>query len=538
VSRRALAGAIVLAAVLRGLPLAAPLLGVELEEAYPRHAILGVVAGDWKPFALVHGSVLSDVLHASYALWYGAGFVLGAYAERIDMLAAFLRTPLPFLVLARVVMLLASLVGVGVTARLAVRLAGRRAGPAAAVILATSFIHVRESLHVWPDALAATAAVATVLLALVHRDRGTRGTAIALGAAGGLALACKHAALPLALPIGLALWTGGGTTTARVRRVLGASMAALAAYLVVSPHSVLDWPELALQLRIQSLGTFGAVAAAARLSWGDLMRITLGTGPLVLAAVGVVTSARRAPAPTAIAAAFPMAYLALLARANPFARYFAIAAPFVAVFGGAGAAMVAERVAPRRPGLVVLVLVAGASAVPAGRSWQYVRLLGRPDTRVLAGRWLERHVPPGTTVTLPNLVGYANPRLAPDAFILRLEYPTLHQALAARGLGDPARTFRFRYQGMLSNYDAGFVPHDPVVVTAAHPSSVSALSTPAVNETRLRAAGYTVAVRFEGVPEPPPAGLVYDPQEADYAPLVGAGRVPRLGPTLTIWRAP
>jgi hypothetical protein len=31
---------------------------------------------------------------------------------------------------------------------------------------------------------------------------------------------------------------------------------------------------------------------------------------------------------------------------------------------------------------------------------------------------------------------------------------------------------------------------------------------------------------------------VYDPLEADYAPLVGAELVPRLGPTLTIWQAP
>jgi hypothetical protein len=83
-----------------------------------------------------------------------------------------------------------------------------------------------------------------------------------------------------------------------------------------------------------------------------------------------------------------------------------------------------------------------------------------------------------------------------------------------------------------------FEPRDPVVVTAAHPSPMSVLGTPAVHEERLRAAGYRVAARFEGVPDPPPPGLVYDPQDADFVPLTGAERVPQLGPTLTIWTAP
>ena len=36
---------------------------------------------------------------------------------------------------------------------------------------------------------------------------------------------------------------------------------------------------------------------------------------------------------------------------------------------------------------------------------------------------------------------------------------------------------------------------------------------------------------------PLPGTLVYDPLEADYAPLVGAEHVLRPGPTLTIWHA-
>jgi hypothetical protein len=275
-----------------------------------------------------------------------------------------------------------------------------------------------------------------------------------------------------------------------------------------------------------------------RIAFSELLRITLGVGPIALAAVGLVLAIARDARPAVVVAAFPVVYLALLARANPFARYFALAAPFVAALAGAGAAGLAERVAPRRAGLVAAGLVGIAVAVPAYRSWQYVALIRRPDTRILAGRWLDEHVAPGTAVTLPNIVGYANPVVAPDALTLRLSLPLWHQALVAHGLGDPAATFRLTYQGMLSTWNASWAPRDPIVVTASSPSPQPALATPASNDERLRAAGYRVAARFGGVPEPAPPGLVYDPLEADYAPLVGAELVPRLGPTLTIWQAP
>jgi hypothetical protein len=537
VNRGALAAAIAVAAILRGLPLLAPHLGIELQDGYPETAVLAIAARTWKPFSLVHGSVLSELLRALYTLWYGVGLALGRYDARIDLVVDFFRAPFPFIVAARVVVLVVSLAGVWLAARIANRIGGPLAGPVAALVLATCFIHLRESLHVWPDAVAATAAAATVALALVHLDRGTRRTAIVLGVAAGLSLACKPAVFPLALPVALALWWGGEEAVpARVRRLGLASAAALASFAIASPHYLIDWQELWLHVRVQAMGSLAT--SASRLPWWDLLRITLGVGPLVLAAIGLVLGVARAARPAIVVAAFPVVYLALLARANPFARYFAIAAPFVASLAGVGAAGIAERVAPRRAGLVAAGLVVLAVALPAYRSWQYVALIRRPDTRILAGDWLRTHVAAGTAVTLPNIVGYANPVVERDALTLRLAQPKWQEALVLHGLGDPAKTFRLSYQGMLSTWIPDFAPRDPIVVTASHPSPQPALATPAANDERLRAAGYRVAARFDGVPEPTPAGIVYDPLEADYAPILGAERVPRLGPTLTIWQSP
>src|SRR6185312_14271981 len=136
----------------------------------------------------------------------------------------------------------------------------------------------------------------------------------------------------------------------------------------------------------------------------------------------------------------------------------------------------ADRVAPRRAGLATAALVALAAIGPAVASWQHVALLRRPDTRVLAGAWLAEHVPYGTPLTLPNIVPYANPVVPPDRFALKIEWPAFRDALAARGIADPARSWPCHYQGMLSNYNGSFAPQDPIVVTAEHPAASLALS--------------------------------------------------------------
>lgn len=537
-SRVAVPAAILLAAALRLLPLAAPPLGVELDAAYPRHAVRSVVDHDWKPLSPVHGALLPDVLRALTTATYAAGRVTGRWHDRLGLLADFVRDPLPFVMLGRAVLVAFALVAVWLAAVLATRLGGRLAGAGAAVLLATSYVHVRSSFQVWPDGVAATCAIASVLAALRHLERRTLGSALALGASAGVALAGKHALVPLALPVALALvWDGRSAPAARLRHVVAASIVALVTFLALSPYVVIDWRIVRLMMTVQAEGSFAA-GGPARIPWATLVRITLGIGPLVLALVGIVVVIARHGRAGVVAAAFPIAYLAMLARANPYARYFAIAAPFVAAFAGAGAVALAERLAPQRTGLVTAALVALAALGPAYASWQHVALLRRPDTRVLAGAWLAEHVPYGTPITLPNIAPYANPVVPFDAFTLRLEYPTVRDALVARGIADPARSWPCRYQGMLSSYDGAFAPRDPIVVTAEHPAPNRALATPAVNAERLRAAGYTIAARFEGVPEPPPPGVRWDPQDADYAPLTGAALVPHLGPTLTIWRAP
>lgn len=524
---------IVLAVALRGYPLFSPHLGWELQEFYPRNAVIALVQGDWKPWALIHGAGLFDALRAVYTVGFGLGTLLGRFGDRFDVLGAFVQDPMPFVVAGRVVVLAASLVTVLLAAVLAGRLGGRLAAGAAAVVLATCFIHVRETLNVWPDVLTGAAALATILLALDAAGNASLRAAMRVGVAAGVALACKHAVALLAFPVLIAL---AGGYRDMVRRLAVAGLATIVVYFVLCPYTILDWTLLQSQIEFQSAAIYGHRATTIVQPFGELVVRAFGVGPLLLAAIGVVAAAILSPRRTLIAASFPLIYLGSIAIAeNPFARYLSIAAPFVAVFAGVGVDACARRLRPTWSAIGATLLVAVACAGPALDGWHHVRLLRRADTRQLAATWLQANVPAGTAITLPNLAIFPNPVLPPDVGGLGWELAPWKEQLVARGFLTVPPTYEIHHLGFLENHDLTWEPRDPVVVTTSHPAPVGFRTPPAIEE-RLRRAGYTVATRFTAIVEPPPAGVAYDPNEAGYVPLYGAVSIDRPGPNLTVWR--
>jgi hypothetical protein len=540
--RTALIVPVVLAALLRAIPLDDPHLGLELQEKYARVAVVAIARHDWDPsIYLVHGSGMLDALRALFTAWYGAGRLVGAYHDRLDLVGAFLRDPLPFVIAGRVLVLLAAVLTVHLVARLGASLACTAAGAAGALLLAVSFIHVRESTHVWPDVPAAAAVLAAVALALAARQRAGLVPAVVAGGMGGLALAIKHSAFPVLLPVLLGALDGPGRgRRARLLRAGTAALAAVVVYAVLSPHVLLA-PGLTLSLlRAQSNFIFTKPPDDRALSLPALIDLCLGWPTCVLAGIGALFLLRRDPRATLIVALFPLVQLAVVLRGYLlFARYLLLLAPFVALFAGAGTVAVARLLSPRRTGLALVPLLAAVAFAPGRESLAFVRLLTREDTRLLAGAWIEAHVPGGTPLTLPNLVAFPNPVLPPAENALRLRYPPPWvDAFRRQGLGDPARTYPAYYFGAFDTLLRNWTPGTAVVVTASHPVVLNGMNPSPEARTTLAASGARVLARFEGVPEPLPAGIVYDPYEADYAPLRGAAAVPRPGPTITIWELP
>jgi hypothetical protein len=384
--------------------------------------------------------------------------------------------------------------------------------------------------------------LASVAAALRAQREPTRRWLCAAAALAGVALACKHNMVPVALVVLAALATVPAPTwRERAIRFLLAALAAAVGYLLLSPYTLLEAPSVLFLLKWQGQ----MFASGGRgLDLITLVRLGLGTGVSLLAVLGLLVAARSQPAATLAAAAFPIAYVGMLATGSlVYARYLAPLAPFAALFAGIGAAALGA-LAPRRvTALATAVLVVLAAGGPLRASVGYDRVLARADTRRLAGEWIRANVPPGTPLTLQAAHGYMSPVLPPDAVAIRRFYPRHADALLARGLGAPDATYPVRH--LLGVFNQPLVrdpvhwrPDDGWVVLGRHVRLPQAgASDPTPFETALRTAGATPAAQFPSVVGDAQT-VLYDPIDADFTPLAGFAALERPGPALTIWRVP
>jgi hypothetical protein len=502
VGRATIWGPVLVAVALRGYAIWAPYPGPELQEAYVGGAVLAVVRGDWAPPILIHGAALFDLLRGLATLWYAIGYTLSLYGDRVDFLAAYVRHPEPFVVTGRVVVSVLGVAAVYLVGRVGRDRFGVGTGALAALLLATSSIHVRECFNVWPDGPAATAAVAGMATALwALRVPGFCPLALA-GACAGLSIATKHSMAPVAMAVVAAVCLRPDTSTAIARGLVVAGLATVATYLVLSPYTVRHAAELRRNLGIQ-LGAALATGGGAKSSWATLVPVTLGWLPCAAAAAGLVAAIHRDARTAVVMAIFPLAYAAVLVRAGGllYARYFAALAPFVALFAAAGIVALASLVARRHATAVALFLTAIVASPSAWNAVQYVHLRARDDTRRLAGAWILANVPVGTPLAFPDILGHANPVLPPNPATLAREFPTFARTLMARG-GLDGRTYPTQYLA-IAGLPRTTLPTANLVVTATLPIELPGLTVPEVVE-RLQEAGARPVATFESTRLPPP----------------------------------
>jgi hypothetical protein len=284
---------------------------------------------------------------------------------------------------------------------------GRRAGILAAAFVAVSPLHSFHSHYPYRDVPMVLALTLTLAACVTLTRR--PGVLAYVGAAVGAALtiALKPAGLVVVAPLTTALalaWRDRRARWVPVATVAFVLVALVGVSLFQTGHS---WSPLAGGLE---RGTFawrfitrrGPTVIGGTVRATEILAQWLGIPMLVafgLAAVGALW--RRGRADVVLLAFVVPAFFAAAAIPWMDDRFFVYLVPPGAVLLAGGLVAAKDRWAGRPLARVAVVVVAVALlAADLGRSiWQDV-LLSLPDTRALAGRWFEAHVPRSTRVAM------------------------------------------------------------------------------------------------------------------------------------------
>jgi hypothetical protein len=410
---------------------------------------------------------------------------------------------------------------------------GEAAALMAGALFATSFLHVRDSHAVKPDALLTLGVVVALGTLVPLARRATLGQGVVAGVAIGAAMAAKYPALVLLAPA----YVAGvlGSRDAGPRRlvpgaVLVAAIVAAVVFFGTSPWLLLDPAGrsavfgLARNVFPQA---FPAAAAPPRFPtdlaglppprawWGGFayhaefsLRYGMGVLPTILAPVAVVWGLwTRRPLPL-LAAVFAVVYYATNS-VSPMvlARYMTPLVPALAVLEAGLVVAVVARV--RRAGLRLVVLALVTIALVAqslAGAVAHDRLAARTDTRVLAADWIAGHVPPGSRVAMvgTQLWSWGEPVIPPTMSLVRVK-PDAAALDAAH-----------------AQY---VVVHDHVLFSShVDPDALAALA------PRLR-----LLATFDPFVGDRSAA-VFEPLDAYYIPMHGFAAVERPGPRVRVYR--
>ncbi|HPJ72649.1 MAG TPA: phospholipid carrier-dependent glycosyltransferase, partial [bacterium] len=339
-----------------------------------------------------------------FPFWAARGFseLLGSVRGEVPG-SGYYRDPAAYHLCFRFLFALLGAATVALTGALGFRFFDRFTGCAAAAFAAVAFLPVRESHFVLLDVPATLAAVGAFLVLAGVWKRGRGRDYLVAGLSIGLAVSIKYYAVFLLGPL-LAAHASRG----RPRRPLflaGSLAAAGLTFFLLNPFLVLHVPSAWTGIRdgilkSQYLHGFELVpeTASGRGAWHHLvfsLRYGLGLPLELLSLGGVVMAAlslrRSVPARLLLAFAVPFS-LALAFQKSCFMRYTMLLVPFLCLLG----AWALRRLTAR---LGVGAAWAGALAAvlalePLWRDIEFDRFVSsRPDSRLLAGDWMEKNIP-------------------------------------------------------------------------------------------------------------------------------------------------
>jgi hypothetical protein len=430
-------------------------------------------AGDLDPRFFNWPSLYMYLLSGVYGLVYGLRGVVVSFGQ----------DPVSFYLIGRTLTALMGTATIAVLYAVAGGLYGKSVGLLASLFLTVNLLHVRDSHYITTDVPLTFLITVALLFVFRYWRAGHRRDVWAAGLFAGLAASMKYPGGLVALPLLLAHLLRPGSPTGPFRRLwspvlAGAGALAGLGFLIGTPYAALTPVAFVRgvlsELREVHTVQFGNESDLPGFLFHILHSFPEGMGvPLFLLAVGGIGVALwRRGAPEIILLAFPLPYFLFIGNwSSRFERYTLPLLPFLALLGALCLVTIARavragldgrvaRLGGARPGLGLVLAAALLVAPEIVRVVQWHLLLGRPDTRVVAGDWIEREIPSGARIAMEPYSPAI--RLAPA--MVRAERQRLGDDVAAqvarqrfdRYLASPAgREERGYWLYRLNAYDLG-----------------------------------------------------------------------------------
>ena len=365
-----------------------------------------------------------NILFAEYALFYLIGRSLSWFGSLADFEALYRGTPATFLFLARITSAVMGTLNIAVVYWLGKTTRNTLVGIGAASFLAVSFLHVRDSHYGVPDVMMTLLVSSAVLLCIVAQRKHSLPILLGASFAAALAFATKWSALPVVLPLALAIRAHLSTfESARVTKITIVAMVGLAFIfgVTVGFPQVFIKPEIYLaymksEYTSGEAGGFGIWQVDTVPGWVfylQTLHTGMGTIVAILSVVGLIwiivlaVRERNIRYDVIILLVFPITYFLLMGSTRHyFVRYALPLVPFCVVFAAWGIDFLRFLLIRwfRLDGFdwhlraVVGVILVAAILWPLICSLRFDYLLTQKDTRTLAKEWIEENIPSGSKI--------------------------------------------------------------------------------------------------------------------------------------------
>jgi hypothetical protein len=377
--------------------------------------------------------------------------------------------------------LLSALIGtlaVWASIRLTAAVFPRAAALAVGLLVATNFLHSRDSHAIKPDTLLSLAILVTLMLVVPLARKATPRRGLMAGLAAGAAIAAKYPGVMVTPAVYFAALMGSGPISLRRLFPLPGVLAAIGAagfflatnpYVFLSPSSVATWESLARanlpmlfdeskeepaanvhtigpsEAQLEKLLRLGNLPRYGDKPWWDgfvyhtrfsLLQgsgwVATGLAPFALA-WALLAGKRKRRVLTIPAGIFILAYFGVFSLSPAqMARYMTPLVPVLLMLEIGMLFEALEALAQKNPSvagrgpvlLACLTFLVGAE--PAYKTIQHNRIAAREDTRNLTTQWLAENTPKGARIKVLGtlFMPYGRPELPPGRWVSRAE-PTV-----------------------------------------------------------------------------------------------------------------